>query len=160
MQILIRTMTDKDIPGVGELLCSCYKWLAEIEGFPKEFTDFLLMNRGSIDTIEKESKIQRYLVACHGTDIVGMVSVKNDEITKLYVNPVRHRQGVGKILFNTAEELIAKDGFDQIILGVLGKSALAFYKSMGMVISGRKQSRLDCYPQGEIVLMKKELKPD
>ncbi len=160
MQILIRTMTDKDIPAVSMLLCTCYKWLAEIEGFPKEFNDFLLTKRASIDTIKRESENQQYLVACHGDEIVGMVAVKNDEIAKLYVDPNRHRQGIGKKLFDTAEALIAKEGFNQIILGVLGKSAIAYYKSMGMLIVGRKKSRLKCYPQGEIVLMKKELNPD
>jgi ribosomal protein S18 acetylase RimI-like enzyme len=160
MQILIRTMTDKDIPAVSELLCTCYKWLADVEGFPKEFADYLLINRGSVKTIKRESENQRYLVACHGADIVGIVSIKNDEITKLYVDPNRHRQGIGKALFNAAEKYITKDGFKQIILGVLGNSPVPFYKSMGMLINGRKKSRLDCNPQGEVILMKKELKPD
>lgn len=160
MQILIRTMTDEDIPEVSELLCSCYNWLADIEGFPKEFTDFLLTKRASIDTIEHESKNQQYFVASYGSDIIGMVSIKNDEITKLYVDPNRHRQGIGKRPFNAAERIIVANGFKQVTLGVLGKSALLFYEAMGMIISGRKQSRLEYYPRGEIILMKKELNPD
>ncbi len=153
--IYVRTMTHQDIPGVSELLCLCYRWLGEKEGLTSQNIEFLVKCRGSIDTVRRESATEIYLVACVEAEITGMVSVKNNEITKLYVDPRWHRKGIGRILFEKAEEMIEKNGYDQIVLGAIGSSPLPFYESMGMKISGRKPCRMEQNSDREVILMEK-----
>ena len=40
-------MTDKDIPAVSAVVCDCYNWLAQMEGFTAEETTNLIKERGS-----------------------------------------------------------------------------------------------------------------
>ena len=109
-------MKNEDIPEVSNLLCNCYRWLGNTENLTLEFIDFLTKQRGSIETVIRESETETYLVAvCNDSDIAGMVSVNNNEITKLYVDPKRHRQGVGQFLFKKAEEIITQNGYTKII---------------------------------------------
>ncbi len=155
--ITISKMTDDEIPIVSKLLCSCYNWLGEIERFPEEFTDFLITERGSVETVKRESQSQIYLVARIGETIAGMVAVRNDEITKLYVAPEHHRKGIGRELFKIAEKLIIEGGYNKVVLGAVASSPIPFYESMGMSIDERKKSRLECFRGGEIILMSKKL---
>ena len=71
-----------------------------------------------------------------------MASIKDNLITKLYVAPEYHRRGIGRELFNQAENIIRKAGYSEITLGALGKSPIAFYESMGLTISGTKSVKL------------------
>jgi len=155
--ITISKMTDDEIPAVSKLLCSCYTWLGEIESFPEEFTDFLVTKRGSVETVKRESQSQIYLVAHIGETIAGMVAIRNDEITKLYVSPEHHRKGIGRELFKIAEKLIIEGGYNKIVLGAVAGSPVPFYESMGMSIDERKKSRLEYFKGGEIILMSKKL---
>ncbi len=148
-------MKEEDIPEVSRLLCSCYKWLGDKEGFSPQLVQFLVNQRGSIDTVGRESETEMYFVACEDAEIAGMVSVKNNEITKLYVDPRRHRRGIGRLLFEKAEELIENNGYSTIILGVLGKSPVAFYEAMGMKVSGRRSRGMQEESNREVILMKK-----
>ena len=52
----ITKMNKSDIPQVSELLCKCYRWLGEMEGFEQSAIDFLVNKRGSAETVENESK--------------------------------------------------------------------------------------------------------
>jgi len=150
-------MKREDVSEVSRLLCRCYKWLCDVEGFAKEYADFLVSKRGSVETIKNESEDQRYFVAFENNAIVGMAAVKENEITRLYVDPKWHRKGIGTKLFNAAEEFIRKSGYGDVILGVLGSFAVRFYETMGMTISGLKKRPTGIAGNTEVILMKKEL---
>lgn len=153
----VREMTQEDIPRVSDLLCACYRWLGEKETFSSKKIEFLIEKRGSADTVEQESQTETYFVACDGPKIAGMVSVKGNEITKLYVDPPWHRKGFGRVLFEKAEEIITGNGHPKIILGAIGQTPVPFYESMGMTISGRKPCRMAQESAQEIVLMEKAI---
>ena len=153
----VRVMNREDIPRVSDILCSCYRWLGEKEGFTPHDVRFLIRQRGSIDTVKRESEIETYCVACDDTETVGMLSVRDNEITKLYVHPRRHREGLGKLLFEKAEEIITANGHTKIILGTIGMSPMPFYESMGMVVSGRKPNKMGQESSREVILMEKEI---
>ena len=135
-------MQESDIPEVSALLDRCYTWLADIEDFSDQTLTYLTEVRGSAETIRKESQDQQYVVACRKVRIVGMMSIKNNEITKLYVDPLYHGKGIGTRLFLEAEQEIAQQGYNEIKLVALGNSPLHFYQSKGMIIKGKKISRV------------------
>jgi len=134
MKIIINEMTGKDVPVVSQLLISCYRWLGQTDNFPREFSKFLVSERGSIETVTRESAYQTYLVARYDNNISGMVAIEDNNITKLYVSPDYHRKGVSRKLFEAAEKLIIEKGFDNISLVAISRSPVPFYQAMGMSI--------------------------
>jgi ribosomal protein S18 acetylase RimI-like enzyme len=153
----IRPISKDDIPAVSRLLCDCYRWLGQTDGFGAEYVEFLVTQRGSIETIERESAVENYLVACVDDEIVGMVSIKSETITKLYVDPKWHRQGIGVFLFEVAEEIIAREGHQKLTLGTLGESPVPFYMAMGMTVVGYKDFPERFHLDKRAVLMEKVL---
>jgi len=155
-QIVIRTMTTAEIGAVSTLLCDCYRWLARREGYSPEQTEFLLVRRGSEAVVRKESGSQHYLVACSGEVIVGMAAISNNEITKLYVAPSHHGEGIGRLLYQESERLIGEVGFPEVVLGTTPGS-MRFYEVMGMSTSGRIPYKIELFSDREVVLMHKRL---
>jgi ribosomal protein S18 acetylase RimI-like enzyme len=157
MELFIRSMTHDDIPYVSDLLCDCYRWLGEVNSFSDEIVSFLVSNRGSIEAIVKESAYELYFVACNYKQIVGMVSVHGNRITKLYVDPMCHNNGIGRKLFDKAELIISNDGHASIELETLGESPVRFYESMGMNVTDKKSSRPAGVNEIDVFFMSKEL---
>ena len=153
--IVIGEMNEAEIPIVSNLLISCYRWLGETESFPREFIEYLIAERGSTETVLRESEDQVYLVAKIGDGIAGMAAIKDNKITKLYVLPEQHHKGIGRSLFEAAEKLIIENGFDVLSLVALGESPIPFYRAMGMCIAGQKKSTIPSYEGGEVTLMEK-----
>jgi GNAT superfamily N-acetyltransferase len=153
----VRAMNHEDIPTVSDLLCSCYKWLGEKEHLPPQCVQFLLDKRGSTETVRRESETETYLVVCSDDEIIGMVSVRDNEITKLYVHPRWHRRGCGRLLFEKAEEIITGNGYTRIILGAIGESPIPFYESMGMTAFGSKPCKLGQESGRNVILMEKAI---
>ncbi len=155
-QLVIRTMAPTEITAVSDLLCDCYRWLGRRDGYNPEQLEFLLLRRGSIAVVQEESSRQQYLVACAGETVVGMVAIKDSEITKLYVAASHHRQGIGRRLYETAEQLIGAGGFAEVVLGTTPGSA-PFYETVGMSIADRKPHKLDLFRGHEVLIMHKQL---
>ncbi|MBN1348844.1 GNAT family N-acetyltransferase [candidate division KSB1 bacterium] len=151
---VIRKMRSEDIPHVSELLCDCYRWLAEKEGYTESQLRWLLTDRGSIPTVERESKTQFYLIAHQAESITGMVAIRANEITKLYVAPEHHREGIGEMLFIAAEQEIRTNGYHEMHLGATD-TAIPFYQKMGMTLTGRVPYRVDIFPGRRVAIMTK-----
>lgn len=141
VQMQIRSLKENDIEEVSKLLCSCYRWLADVEKYNEDELNFLLTKRGSVETVKRESAIEQYFVAYIADKINGMISLKENHITKLYVHPDYHGRGIGKELFEFAKDEITRAGFDEISTVAIGESVLPFYEKMGMHIIARKKSR-------------------
>ena len=152
--VQIRRMESEDTAAVSEVLCSCYRWLAEREGYTPEQVAFLLEKRGSEDTVRTESSEQLYLVACVDGALAGMVSVGGNEVTKLYVEPGRHGRGVGTELFEAAESVIREAGSDRMLLGTT-PGTVAFYESMGMTVAGTRRPTGGPFTDRDVVIMEK-----
>jgi len=82
-------------------------------------------------TFEEEGLFDhQVLVAELDGAVVGFVAASSDEITWLYVDPVRYRRGIGRAL---VKRVLANAG-DRVELEVLdGNGARAFYESLGFV---------------------------
>jgi predicted N-acetyltransferase YhbS len=134
----IRPMRESEIGEVSELLRESYTWLGKCEGLSAKQVEFLITERGSVETIRRESREQKYLVSGDGAGLTGMIAISGDEITKPYVRPSCHRRGIGRKLFEVAEACIMAAGHDRVTLGSF-PSAVPFYERMGMRVTGRKQ---------------------
>ena len=130
-------MTDADIPTVSVLLGRSYATLAKREGLSSEEEQYLVSERGSIDCIQRESREQRYVLARDDDEIIGVVTVSDDLIGKLYVDPAHHGEGVGRALYETAERLIRDAGHARVRLGAF-PTAVSFYEQMGLSVVGEK----------------------
>jgi len=147
-------MKENEAEKISEFLCLCYRRLAGIEKFSPGEIDFLLSKRGSVETIRRESAIEKYYVAIADSEITGMIAIKENRITKLYVHPDSHGKGIGKALFGFAKEAIANDDFDEIIAVAIGESAVPFYEKMGMHIVERRKSRAPGFENREGIIMR------
>ena len=135
---MTRPMREFDIPHVSELLRESYVCLGQREQFSDSQTEFLVSERCSPETIRRESREQRHLVADDGLQITGVVSVLGNEITKLYVDRTHLRRGIGTALFAAASDVIAQAGYRELWLGTIFPATLPFYKAMGMAEAGRR----------------------
>lgn len=148
-------MRDEDIEDVSRLLCASYGALTEREGLTPAQTRFLLEKRGSVDCVREESRREEYLLARERSEILGVVSVGGDTVTKLYVAPQLIGRGAGRRLFAAAEAAVRAGGHTTLRLGAF-PSAVGFYKRMGLVVSGHRDVR-GPLAGVRIVLMEKEL---
>lgn len=95
-------MAEGDYGRVNEILRASYRWLAEREAWNDEQFTLMMDDRASLDMIEKESKVQTWIIAEQDDRLVGLVDIWRNEIAKLYVDPACHRQGIGAMLFRAA----------------------------------------------------------
>jgi len=131
--------------------------LQEREGLSQEQTEFLKSERGSPESIQRESQWQCYIVAREASQVVGVVAVSGEMITKLYVSPRHMGRGIGRSLCEAAECEIRAGGHARVTLGAF-PTAVPFYRRMGLSVVGEKQ------PCGALagltlLLMEKDLRP-
>ena len=134
----VTPMKQAEVEEVSELLRSSYAVLQERESLSQEQTEFLNSQRGSPDSIQRESQSQCYIVARHESRIVGVVAVSGDMITKLYVSPGHMGEGIGRSLYEAAESEIRAGGHARVTLGAF-PTAVPFYTRMGLSVVGEKQ---------------------
>jgi ribosomal protein S18 acetylase RimI-like enzyme len=93
------------------------------------------------ETAEAEGLFDGELwVATQGDDVVGFVAFRPDEITWLYVDPSRQRQGIGRALLVHA---IDRCGDVVHIEALDGNApALALYRSVGFTLVETNSGRL------------------
>lgn len=154
--VKIRAMHEEETVAVSELLVVCYRWLADREGYTREQVEFLVHQRGSVETVTRESREQLYLVACVDGGVAGMASVADNQVTKLYVDPARHGQGIGSRLLAAAEVTIRQAGHDRMLLGTT-QGTVPFYESRGMTVAGRRRPRAGPFTDRDVVQMEKSL---
>lgn len=154
--MIIRDMTPADHREVSEILAACFRWLAERENLSARQLAFLL-SRATEATVAEESKTRPHLVACEGNVILGMVVVNRNQIARLYVHPRRHRQGVGRTLFNAAQDLIRTSGFSEATVGALVASAADFYRAMGMHDVEEVEYEPEIFDDRKVLILRKQL---
>ena len=145
----------QDVVQVSEMMCSCYRWLGRENGFSAKQVGFLVSERGSVETIKSESQNQVYLVASINGTVVGVAAVKANEVAKLFVDSNYHGQGIGTMLFDSAQQIITKGRYEEIIVGVMARSAIGFYEKMGMSKYGEKELDTGAFSGCKVPLMRK-----
>lgn len=95
--------------------------------YPKGAVDFFI-NHHSIDNIKKDilEGIVYYIIS--NDLIIGTVTIKTNNINRLFVLPEYHKKGFGKALFIFAENEIFKN-YDKIILDASLPSKTMYLKN-------------------------------
>jgi len=151
-------MTEGDLPSISRIVCGGYRSIAEAEGYSQEELDFLIAKRGSLEAIAAQSREYTFWVAADEGVLTGVAAIRNNELTKLYVESGRHRRGIGTMLFKWAEKIIGDAGFAEMILGAFPKSA-AFYEKMGMLTTKIKIMETGPLRGHQIFIMHNPLRP-
>ena len=81
---------------------------------------------------------QSNFVAIQGDRILGCVTLKNDIIGSLFVNPLYNNQGVGSYLLSYIEELAMSRGIIKLWVNS-SKTAVIFYKNKGYVVKEKRR---------------------
>jgi GNAT superfamily N-acetyltransferase len=77
----------------------------------------------------------RTFVACEGERVVGFITIRGDEIQWLYIDPERHRRGIGRALVAHVMLILGDDAF--VLAGEENAAAMAFYRALGFTVSAR-----------------------
>lgn len=133
--IQVRAATVKDAEVISGLVCRCYEGFEQTDGWPHDVVTELKAVRGSADCIRELIARERVFVAEDGGSVLGAVSIRENEVTKLFVNPIHQRQGIGRRLFAHAESFIRDQGYGHMLLGAAVQTPIAFYKKMGMDVT-------------------------
>ena len=127
-----------DAGRISDLVSECYRHYAVTDDYGSDVIEALLQLRGSEASILELIRNENVFVA-EQQEIVGMVSVFQNEITKLFVRSNVQKQALGTLLFRYAKSFISGKGFTEMFLGVAVPSAEGFYEKMGMCVARHKQ---------------------
>ena len=142
--IEIREATVKDAVAASRIVRLCYEGFGKTEGFDNKIIVELKKRRGTAEHIAEFITNENFFVADDEQILKGMISIKDNEISKLYVDPHHQKQGIGRQLFAHAEDFIQTHCYDAFFVATVSRSAVSFYERMGMKISRR--CRIDCGP--------------
>jgi ribosomal protein S18 acetylase RimI-like enzyme len=156
--VTLREMTREDVPEVSRVVCAAFSWAAQREGLPAEEIESYVTGRGSVESIEKESNDCTFWVAVTDGQLCGAVAAYENEITKLYLLPALHGQGIGRRLFELAQRCIAEGGYAELTAWAAFDVAIPFYEKMGMETAGRKYDLLGKTRGRNTMCMKKSLR--
>ncbi len=156
--MIIREANFSDVKRISEIVCFCYRNFEFTDDYSKALVEELIEKRGTNESIKYLIETESTFVISHNAEIVGMISLNQNEITKLYVQPNLQKQGIGTLLFRYAESFIKKNGFAELFLGAAASTAIPFYEKMGMQKAEIK--KINCGPcKGkQTTILKKEIR--
>jgi len=140
----IRGATLEDAEPVSRIVCLCYEGFGRTDGFPGDVIAELRERRGSAECIRELISDEDVFVAEDEGGVRGVVSVKANEITRLFVDPSCRRRGIGRELFAHAESFMLGHGHREMFLFAAARTPLPFYERMGMRIA--RERTIDCGP--------------
>ena len=156
----MRDMKEQDCAEVSRVVCASFRQAVEREDGSEDAIRRYIASRGCEDAIRQQFREYRCLVACSRQTIVGMIGVLGNKITKLYVDPPFQHQGIGAMLFEAAQQVVAAAGYEEMVAWVAFDAAIPFYEAMGMCAVGRKFDLLGPVGGGNALLTKKRLVVD
>ena len=131
-------LTDEHLHAASRLLERCYRFLGDAEDYTPTQLEELVLLRGSVEALRQQRDEYTFLLAWRGDALVGLVALRGAEITKLYVDPGVHRQGIGTALWRAAADRIGAAGHRELWLVTSGYG-IPLYRSLGMVVTGTRQ---------------------
>ena len=119
--------------------------------YPQDVIQFMVESYSPRRIIEKSSNRLTY-VAVDYDQILGTVSLEDNIISALFVNPRFHRRGIGTKLMMHVESVTRKRGHRSVRLGS-SITAYEFYKKRGYIAIGEEYSE----KLGKFIMMEKDL---
>ena len=153
MGVDVREATDGDLERVHGIAVAAWEAAHEPIVGAEAVAPFLEAHYDR-ESFEPYLSADRSLLAVAEDDgVVGFVSVSPDEdcperfdLGRLYVDPGRWGEGVGRRLLEHAESAVAERGGERVQLGVMAENdrAVAFYEAAGYErVDGFHDDRLD-----------------
>jgi len=130
-------MENADLEAASRLLTRCYRFLGREEGYSRRQLDNVILVRGSATALRAQRSMYRFTLAWEGQELLGLVALQDDQITKLYVDPSRHRQGIGSSLWRAAAAQARAAGHPELWLVTSGYG-IPLYRAMGMEVTGTR----------------------
>ncbi len=148
--IIIRELKCEDARRVSYLI---RKTVTEVnsQDYPPAVIRFMIHNYSPTRIVEKVSNRLTY-VAIHRSHLVGTVSLEENHISSLFVNPTCQHRGIGTKLMMPVESIARKTGYTTVNLGS-SLTAYEFYKKLGYTTMRTEQS--DKF--GTYIVMEKNL---
>jgi ribosomal protein S18 acetylase RimI-like enzyme len=150
----IRDFQDSDAEQVCEIIRRCDKEISSRD-YPPEIIEWRV-SKLKPEYIIAKSKNKKCLVAVLNKKVVGYISLDNDEIKKLHVNPEYHHMGIGKKLLQEIEKFAVKNKISKLVVES-SIYAEKFYEKFGF----KKIEIRDCEYKGtkfKLIFMEKKLK--
>lgn len=153
----VRLMTGEDSECACRILWWCYRWLGNREHLTPQQIDWLLSECVSGAVLDAEQENSVFWVASEAASMLGFIGLREDEITRLHVDPQHHCQGIGRLLFAAAERHVRANGMTGLSV-VSWPSAVPFFEAMGMETNGHKSWTEPVMRGRTSVIMRKSLK--
>lgn len=135
---VIRDFLYPDADAVSDLIRRALSEI-NIKDYSPEVISFMV-NYFNTETIIKNSKDKKTFVLVDGQRILGTGSVKDGEISEVFVDPTSISTGIGTKLMNKMEEFIRNSGYGSVYL-FSSLTAVGFYKKRGYKIVGENESK-------------------
>ncbi len=135
--INIRKFNEKDALGVSNLI---RKALLEVNSkfYPQSVIQYMC-NEFSPKFLIKLSKERDFSIALTNSKIIGTITLIDDYIGTVFVNPEYHRMGIGTKLMKSTENL-AKERNIEILRLQSSINAIDFYEKLGYSKGEKKYS--------------------
>ena len=126
--ITIRKFKDKDAIEASNLIRKALS-VVNSKFYPKLVIDFMC-NEFSPEFLIKISKEREFFIAFEKTKIIGTITLINDYIGTVFVNPEFHHKGIGKKLMESIENLAREKRIKNLRLES-SINAVDFYEKLG-----------------------------
>jgi GNAT superfamily N-acetyltransferase len=135
--IEIRKFKDKDALAASNLI---KRTLFEENSkfYPKSVIEYMC-NEFSPEFLIKLSKDRDFLVATEKSKIIGTITIINDYVGTLFVNPAYHNKGIGTKLMEKIENLAKEKKIQKLRLNS-SINAVDFYEKLGYKKGVKSQS--------------------
>lgn len=156
----VRDMIESDHPQICRVIGACFRYLAQRENWsPSQLETLMSDAQPEAVALQAANPSFRFLVGLTDSGVIGVVSWVRNEVGKLYVDPVLHRRGMGRLLFSAAEREIRKAGHTDLRLNSTA-SSVPFYTSMGMRVEQEKPWQTPSFHGGTLFSMVKSLQSE
>ncbi len=148
--LVIRKFEDDDALEASDLI---RKTLSEENSkfYPNSVIDYM-SNEYSPKFLIELSKEREFFVAVANTKIIGTITIIDDYIGTVFVNPEHHNKGIGTKLMETIENLVREKRIKNLRLES-SINAVEFYEKLGY----NKKEKKDDRDYGITYIMTKKL---
>lgn len=156
--IMIRQLAEADDDVASQIAAACYRFTAG----PDQLTEIQV--NGAI----REWCTPEYMAISRAKDVaivaeidgkvVGLAATRGDSLQAMFVDPRHHRKGVGRALFHSAVQTVAKCGHSALRVKTT-KSALPFYAAMGMRQVDTYAPKAGAFVGKTMFILEKDIRP-
>lgn len=142
MDIIIRRFRKEDAIKVGNIVKRGQRKVL-VKYYPKKLME-AFCKRNNPKRVLERAKNRQYFVAENKKTkkILGGAALKGNEVTSYYVDPQKHRRGIGKMLFERIKKEALKKGHKKLYVSS-SLYAVDFYKKVGFRRLRKKHRELD-----------------